>query len=178
MEYLGIKCRGGGGGAPWALANYANCPSASPCALSDLRYIRLESIPYPGSNLSHFDGISWNQMPGEGVPPSRALAGGDSAPQPPAHWDSGMWLALQNASCDAFWLARLFSYKWCSSSPPPTPKPTTAPTRISAVRPVWTLGKVVRSLVSAAERGWPASTLMRATRFGTLNKNTTAKIWN
>ena len=31
---------------------------------SDLRYIRSESIPYPGSNLSHFDGISWNQMPG------------------------------------------------------------------------------------------------------------------
>src|ERR1017187_7448368 len=88
--------------------------------LSGPRYTRSESIPYLGSNLSHFDGISWNQMPGEGVPPSRALAGGDSAPQPPAHWDSGMWLALQNASCDAFWLARLFSYKWCSSSPPPT----------------------------------------------------------
>ena len=27
-------------------------------------YIRSKSIPYPGSNLCPFDGISWNRMPG------------------------------------------------------------------------------------------------------------------
>jgi hypothetical protein len=61
----------GGRGYPlWVRAHNAEPTTASPSGLSDLRYIRFESIPYPGSNPSHFDGISWNQMAGgRGCPP-------------------------------------------------------------------------------------------------------------
>ena len=56
----------------------------TPLDPSDLRYIRSESIPYPGSNLSHFDGISWNQMPGgEGVPPGLVLTTPNRRLHPP-----------------------------------------------------------------------------------------------
>src|ERR1700733_11521379 len=34
------------------------------------RYIRFESIPYPDSNLTPFEDVFWNQMPGEGGPTS------------------------------------------------------------------------------------------------------------
>ena len=56
----------------------------TPLDPSDPRYIRSESIPYPGSNLSHFDGISWNQMPGgEGVPPGLVLTTPNRRLHPP-----------------------------------------------------------------------------------------------
>ena len=70
LQYFETKSMGGrGGGAPVVLTMQELAPRAGAYGSAVSRYIRFESIPYPGSNLSPFEDVSWNQNRGEGGPP-------------------------------------------------------------------------------------------------------------